>query len=260
MPDTPHLPDLPPDLWHALALGDPADGRARVVAAVGGGGKTALTYRLGREAAGLGLRAAVTGSTRFTRLEPMPPLIEGAPPAASAWPAGALLVLAGTEPQKRGRIAPLASSVIDALAHRGDLGLIAVEADGSRMRPFKAPAADEPVIPATATHVVAVVGADALDTPLDAEHVHRSECVRAILDRAVCDAELIATVLASPLGGRKGVEARPYAVVVNKADAYPEAAAHLARAVLAAGVPRVLVTALQDAARPVREVLTTAEV
>ena len=34
------------------------------------------------------------------------------------------------------------------------------EADGSRMRPFKAPAAHEPVIPAETTLVVPVVGAD----------------------------------------------------------------------------------------------------
>jgi probable selenium-dependent hydroxylase accessory protein YqeC len=39
---------------------------------------------------------------------------------------------------------------------------VLVEADGARRRPFKAPGALEPVIPATATTVIIVAGADAL--------------------------------------------------------------------------------------------------
>ncbi|GMU41497.1 MAG: hypothetical protein AMXMBFR23_23630 [Chloroflexota bacterium] len=256
---------LPPALWNALGFGDPGDGRARVVAIVGGGGKTALAYRLGWEAAALGRRAMVTGTTRFTRLAPMPPLVEAAPDAIlgraeAAWQPGQPLVLAGMEAQTKGRLAPLACETVDALARTEGIGLIAVEADGSRMRAFKAPGDDEPVIPASATHVVAVVGASILDAPLDAEHVHRPERVRAIVDREVCDATLIAAVLASPTGGRKSSEGRPFAVVVNQADVDEAGAARLGRAVLAAGVGRVVVASLQDAARPVREVLTTAEV
>src|SRR5262247_4717798 len=54
------------------------------------------------------------------------------------------------------------------------------EADGSRMRPFKAPAAHEPVVPVETTLVVPVVGADVFGRPLDAEHVHRPELVGAL--------------------------------------------------------------------------------
>ena len=52
------------------------------------------------------------------------------------------------------------------------------EADGSRRRPFKAPARHEPAIPPETTLVVPVVGADVFGAPLDAEHVHRPELVR----------------------------------------------------------------------------------
>lgn len=258
-------PPVLPVLWNALGLGDPVDPRVRVVVIVGGGGKTALAYRLGWEAAALGRRAVVTGTTRFTRLAPMPPLVEAVPDAIlgrteAAWHPGQPLVLAGVEAQTKGRLAPLACETVDALARAGGIGLIAVEADGSRMRAFKAPGDDEPVIPASATHVVAVVGTSVLGAPLDAEHVHRPERVRAIVDRKVCDAALIAAVLASPAGGRRGVDGRPFAVVVNQADVDEAGAARLGRAVLAAGIGRVVVASLQDVSRPVREVLTTAEV
>src|SRR5262249_57619382 len=54
------------------------------------------------------------------------------------------------------------------------------EADGSRTRPFKAPADHEPVIPEETTLVIAVVGADVLGQPLDGEHVHRPARVSAL--------------------------------------------------------------------------------
>ena len=39
---------------------------------------------------------------------------------------------------------------------------VIIEADGSRRRPFKAPADYEPVVPSTTTTMVSVIGADAL--------------------------------------------------------------------------------------------------
>src|SRR5262249_16417193 len=100
------------------------------------------------------------------------------------------------------------------------------EADGSRMRPFKAPAAHEPVIPAATTLVVPVVGADVLGQPLDAEHVHRPELVSALTGATVgvpVTPEIVAGVLAHPDGGRQGVPADARVVVViNKVDSLPD--------------------------------------
>ena len=96
------------------------------------------------------------------------------------------------------------------------------EADGSRMRPFKAPAAHEPVIPAETTLVVPVVGADVFGQPLDAEHVHRPELVSALSGAplgAPITPEIVARVLAHPEGGRKGVPAGARVVVlINKVE------------------------------------------
>ncbi len=248
-------------LWHALAL-DEFRG-VPVVAVVGGGGKTSLVYALAREVAALGGRAIVTGTTRFTPAPhgwPMPPLIE-APPAEVAArvaqaPGAGTLAVAGVEPQPAGRLAPLTPEAIAALAGLAGVDAVLVEADGSRARPFKAPGDHEPVIPACATHVIAVVGASVLGQPLDEAHVHRPECVRALVPglptHAVCDASLIARVLAHEGGGRKHLDGRPFAVVVNQADSHPEAAQAIAEAIRQVGVARVLVTALRDAERPLR--------
>ncbi len=250
-------------LWHALAL-DEARG-VPVVAVVGGGGKTSLVYALAREVAVLGGRAIVTGTARFTPSPhgwSMPPLIEMRPGEAASLArqmsnGPGVVVITGVEPQPAGRLAPLAAGDIAVLAAIEGIDAVLVEADGSRARPFKAPGEHEPVIPAAATHVVAIVGASVLGRPLDETHVHRLERVRAIVPglpaTAVCDATLIAAVLVHEEGGRKYAGGRPFAVVVNQADAYLDAARAIAEAVRGAGVSRVLVTALRDQGRPVRE-------
>ncbi|MGE3856876.1 MAG: selenium cofactor biosynthesis protein YqeC [Dehalococcoidia bacterium] len=260
------LPDAPPadaaPLWRALGLD--ASGVRPVVAIVGGGGKTSLLYRLGRDAEALGRRAVICGTVRYTRAphpHATPVLVrdaEGALPArvTEAWAAGArTLVATGVDEETPARLVPVTPATVDALARLEGTDAVLFEADGSRQLPFKAPAPHEPVIPPSTTHVVAVVGLDALGTPVDAAHVHRPERVRAILDRATVDAELVARVLAHPQGGRQHAEGRAFAVVVNKADLDPAAARDLAARIAAEGVARVVVARLAEEGAPVDRVL-----
>ncbi len=269
--DTSDTPAAAPSSPLYAALGLDGGPHPAVVAVVGGGGKTSLVYRLAREAAGDGRRAIVAGTTRFTRPqapERMPPLVaaplEHLPDRVrEAWEepdAPGVVVAAGDEPQPAGRLAPLDGPTVERLARLPGIDLIVLEADGSKLRPFKAPAEHEPVIPACATHVVAVVGLDALDMPLVDEYVHRPDRVRAILQRAgvvstQCSAAVIATVLASQEGGRKFVEDRPFVVVVNKAELDPPRAELLGRHILEAGASRVVLTSLRAAGHPVRATL-----
>lgn len=252
------------DLWDALDLDAERDAPA-VVAIVGGGGKTALLYRLGREAEARGLRAVLAGTTRFT---PEPagrmPRLESAresllPRVVDSALRDDAVVVATPGRESKGRLAAISVETADAIARLGGLGLLALEADGSKLRPFKAPAEHEPVVPPLATHVVAVVGADAIDAPLDERHVHRPERVRAIAgaSAAICDIPLLARVLASPDGGRKRAEGRQFAVLVNKAELAPAGAHDLARALREEGVPRVVVASLRDEEQPVREVFAS---
>ncbi len=155
-----------------------------------------------------------------------------------------MIAVPGHEPKSR--FAAMSVEAANDIAALSSVDLLVVEADGSKLRPFKAPAEHEPVIPSSATHVCVVVGAGVLDAPLDEEHVHRPERVRAIAgDAEVVTPEVIAAVMASPRGGRRGVEARGYTVVVNQADTHLDAARRTASAVRAAGVGQVLVTSLR---------------
>jgi molybdenum cofactor cytidylyltransferase len=252
--------NTPTTCWDALELDAVTP---PVVAIVGGGGKTSLLFRLGREARDRGRSAVLTGTTRFTTPPPLSEGIDriatGSPDAAP--PLGALIaareiavVHAGTEPKSRW--APLDPTAIDEMAGTPGLGLIAIEADGSKMRPFKAPADHEPVIPASATHVVVAVGMRALDAPLDEANVHRPERVRAIVgDEASVSAEVIARVLIDNRGGRKDVGDRAFSVLINQADLDPTRALALAEAIREAGATRVIVAALQDDESPIRAVL-----
>lgn len=198
------------DLYEAFALSPGA-----IVAVVGGGGKTSLVHALAAEAAGRGLSAVVVSTTKFTRPpgRQMPPLLETSDATALEdarhnLRAGSVLALSAGEGD-RARLTGFAPATIDALASLRP-GLIAVEADGAAHRPFKAPAAHEPVIPQSSTHVIVCVGLAALGRPLEPSWVHRPEIVARLSGTAVGDpvtADMVLAVLLADLGGRKSVPA-----------------------------------------------------
>ena len=205
-----------------------------VVALVGGGGKTTAMFRLAREVAEGGGRAITTTTTRIFGAQ-----IALAPahvPAASVTRERLAAELAlhrhvlviGATDADSGKAEGISLDLFRHVrAWFPDVCLLN-EADGSRMRPFKAPADYEPVIPAETTLVVVVVGADVLGLSLDSEHVHRPELV-ATLSGAPMGAPvtpaIVARVLADPQGGRKGVPAGARVVVlINKVEGLPDRA------------------------------------
>lgn len=220
-------------LYQALRLAlNPA--APDVVALVGGGGKSSTAFRLAAEVAALGKRAIVAPSTRIAAFQ-------------TAW-APAFLEIADAElpfaaieqhlarhgycllcgPVAGDRRLGLEPAQIDALARRAaDLGVaaITVEADGSKMRPVKAPAAHEPVLPAATTHLVPVAGLDAVGAAIDARTVHRPELVCAALGLAPTPPSMmtparLAQLLRHPAGGAKGLRAgMRFVPLLNKADA-----------------------------------------
>jgi len=241
-------------LWQGLRLGlDPQ--APDVVSIVGGGGKSSTAFRLAAEVAALGRRAIVAPTTRIAAFQ-------------TAW-APAFLEITGDElpwealasslerhgccllcgPVVRDRRLGLAPEQVDQLVERAaalQLAAITVEADGSKMRPVKAPASHEPVLPASTTHLVPVVGMDAVGAALDEQSVHRPERVRQVLGLAegatapLTPAQL-ALLLRHPEGGAKGLRGslRP---VLNKADSRVRlACARLVASLLAKeGVPALV--------------------
>ena len=253
-------------LHHALRLPPEA---LSVVTLVGAGGKTSALFRLADEAVAGGRRVVTTTTTHIfaSQAEDAPARLLVEPDATDPidWPGlEAKLAQHGhcfiwSQPGVRagggagGPTAPslsgskrqgLPPQVVDALAAQaGDLGisLIAVEGDGSRRRPVKAPAPHEPVIPDCTTHLVPVAGLDGLGLPLDEPHVHRPEQVRALLQEEDASTRLtprmLGRLLVEPYGRGEGRgertplsnATRPWGArlvpLLNKADSAPRLAA-----------------------------------
>jgi len=198
------------ELGSALLLGS-----TELVSLVGGGGKTSAAFALATHRPG---RRIVTTTTKMgsDRTDGLPVLIQPSDddvrrtldlnPAVVIWDAVADHRALGVEPETCDRWLTMADTV-------------AVEADGSRRRPFKAPANYEPVIPAATTTLVACVGLAALNAPIR-EGCHRPERVA---DVAACTPEDLLTperlvrVLMSHNGSRRGQPATArFSVIVNR--------------------------------------------
>ncbi len=158
----------------ALGLGPGPE----LVAFVGGGGKTSLLFAL---AAALPGRVVITTTTRIfaaqMRLAPAVVYEDDLSPLGALLDAhGRCLVVGHVDGEKaRGVAADLPARLLA----RPDVDAVLVEADGSRMRPVKAPAEHEPVIPPGTTLVVPVAGLDALEEAIE-QVAHRAEIVKRI--------------------------------------------------------------------------------
>jgi probable selenium-dependent hydroxylase accessory protein YqeC len=238
--------------------------RDEIVALVGGGGKTAAMFRLAREIVDRGERALTTTTTHiFAAQIAVAPTHVVAADATQANLAAALaahrhVLVVGATDAGSGRAGGVSLDLFARLRAWCPGVCIVNEADGSRMRPFKAPAAHEPVIPAETTLVVPVVGADVFGKPLDGEHVHVSALSGAPPGTPVTP-EIVAGVLAHPAGGRKGVPAGARIVVlINKVESLPDRkpARETAERLLREGAIHAVVLTHLRADDPVLEVFT----
>lgn len=237
----------PTTLAAALAVG-----QARVVAFTGGGGKTSAMFRLAREWSGG--RVLVTTTTRIWAPRPSEAALALADSAAAAvaalapdgWPGGVRAL--GTTVSVEGKLVGVPPDWIGALA--GVAERVLVEADGAAGKPLTAPRAYEPVIPASAEVVVPVVGAEAVGSPLDAEHVHRVAELSVLLGvpvGSILAPSLVAAAVLGPGGNTKGAPPGARIVpLVNKVDDATRLAAAraLARELLARGAERVVLARL----------------
>ncbi len=239
-----------------------------VVAFTGGGGKTTAMFRLAEELRSAGQRVVTTMTTKIFVAQmaraPARLILEGEG-ALLAQLGGALaehghVLIAGGTVVAQDKVQGVPPELLNRVAAHPAVDALLMEADGSRRLPFKAPAAREPVIPASATIVVPMMGLDVLGQPLDAEHVHRPERIAALTGAALGDRvtpALVAAVLAHPEGGGKG--APPGARLIpflNKAEneASLIAAREVSRLLLQHDrIDSVLIGAAQ-ADDPVREV------
>lgn len=204
-----------------------------VIAVVGGGGKSSTAFRLAAEVAATGRRAVVAPTTRIAafQTEWAPEFIEvrGAElpwqALAAALERHGYCLLGG--PIAGDRRLGLDAAQVDQLALRAaefNIAAITIEADGSKMRPVKAPAEHEPVLPDSVTHLAPVAGMDAIGAAIDAHRVHRPELVRQVVGLSASDESLLtpamlARLLTSSAGGAKGLRSSMrFSPILNKAD------------------------------------------
>lgn len=201
---------------------------ADIVAFVGGGGKTTAMFRLAAEIAAGGGRVFTTTTTRIfaAQIKLAPAYLLAAEATrgkiSAAQNVHRQLLVIGELESSSGKAMGVSAAFITQLRRDFPEIPILIEADGSRMRPFKAPAAHEPVIPPEATHVVIVVGADALGQPLTDQHVHRAEIVSQLSGTPLgspLTPTIIARTLTHPAGGLKNVPPQAkVSVLINKVD------------------------------------------
>jgi len=235
-----------------------------LIAFVGGGGKTSLLFTLGAALPG---RRILTTTTRIfaAQMDRAQELIFATENTeeneknirAALERSNICLVVGEVAGDKAVGVSPELPGRW--LAHP-DVDFVLVEADGSRMRPIKAPAEHEPVIPPETTLVVPVVGIDALDGRFS-QVTHRPEIAAELLHWSVFSDQLsasdVARLIAHPQGGLKGVPAGARVVpFINKVETAVQlhAARQIAHQLLQTSrIERVIIGAMK-LAQPVLEV------
>lgn len=233
-------------------------GPHEVLALVGAGGKTTALFRLAEELRARGAGPVVTTTTRILVPPPSPRVelvIEPARGDAAAAVARVLargripVVAVATTPD--GKLAGIDADWTGELLSAAGATHVLVEADGAARKPFKAPRAGEPVIPAAATLVVGVLGIDALGATV-AEASHRPELVAALTGLRsgdALDSPAIARVMLDKVDGvmRGAPEGARRVILVNKVDDELRLrdARMLASELVGRGATRIVLAALE---------------
>ena len=165
-----------PDLCSALDMGS-----RELVALVGGGGKTSLLFALADELFRNGKRVVATTTTKMWHREacrsPCLVFTRSEPAWRKKLKAGLQSpgqVFLARNPLDSGKVEGIDPSMVDEIYREAGIDDIIVEADGSSGCPVKAPAEHEPVVPSSATMVVAMLGLEAIGEPVGTGVVFRT--------------------------------------------------------------------------------------
>lgn len=233
------------DLHRALRIQS-----GEVVAFVGGGGKTTAMFRLAGELVARRQRVITTTTTRiFAAQIALAPhhMIHPQGQATHQFIASLAreltshphILVTGQPDHEIGKAYGVEPAALEAIASMPEVDAVLNEADGSRMRSFKAPADHEPVVPDCTTLLVPVAGVDTLGHPLTDKYVHRAERVAELAEVEVgveVTTEIVTAVLAHPQGGLKGLPPNARTIpIINKVESREQltAARDLARRLLA---------------------------
>lgn len=207
-------------------------GESEHIALVGGGGKTTTLWSLGRELCELG-PTIVTTTTKAGAPPTDVPLVDWEQPLpdrslhgiiATAFRRAPLIAVGSGV--REGRLRAVSPEMADELFLRCGARYVINEADGARMKPFKAPAEHEPALASTTTLLVVVIGIDALDASIDEEQLHRPERILALTGAAPGERlrpEHVAAIVREYETRCADVdESARFAVLINKVERGPD--------------------------------------
>lgn len=213
---------------------------------VGGGGKTSAMYRLGQELADSGQRVVLTTTTNILPPVDLPLVLAKSRQEFQENTQQALkihLQVVAGQGLESGKVKGIPPYWAETL--RESFSIIC-EADGSKGRPLKFPAAHEPVL-CEGFSLVLVVGLRALYKPLTDEIFHRPELARQHLgwrEGTIVTPPLLADLISHPLAW--GRLPRPFTVLLNQADTQElrELGERVGAVLLNAGIQRVVLASL----------------
>jgi probable selenium-dependent hydroxylase accessory protein YqeC len=199
------------------------------IAVVGAGGKTTLLFALSGELRGIGRRVLASTTTKVWQREAQGAdsvLLIG---SSDSW-RDALRkdleegrsVFLGLRTLESGKVEGVDPSLLDGLYEKGEVEHLIVEADGAAGHPVKAPSGNEPVVPDTATMVVALMGVEVLGAPFTPATVFRTdvfERITRIAPGEVMKSRPLSSIFLHPDGLFRSAPGPSRKVVLfNKAD------------------------------------------
>jgi len=226
-------------------------GSRELLAFVGAGGKSTLLIALVRELRGRGARVAAATTTKVWQREAEEAgrLVltreEGWRNRLDRELAGGRAVFLARRLLPSGKVEGIDPDAADALFLSDRLDYLIVEGDGAAGRPLKSPGPGEPVVPDSATRVVAVAGLESLGRLVEDDVVFRMERFEEVTG-ASRGSPLTAPILARLFSRSAGLfrgspEGARRTVFLNKLDlaADPQEADDLARRILESSKARV---------------------
>lgn len=195
-----------------------------VVSVIGGGGKSSLLQKLGRELVDQNLKVVLTTTTKIEQLPNIGLVLlegnENFKAELNFMLHDLKIVLAAKKRYSENSLLGMDPLSIRKFKKYADVVL--VKADGSKQRPFKTHAEHEPNIPPVSDMVIMVIGADAIHKPLDDKTVHRAELFskKWKMDLgAKLTRKIIAMELLSPEGYLRNVPiGSRISIFINKTD------------------------------------------
>jgi len=169
----------------------------------------------------------------------------------------------GREVLESGKVEGIAPEIADEIYGDHEIDYLILEGDGSAGHPVKAPADHEPVVPATATTVIAMLGLDAMWRSAVPEVVFRLDLFEEITGARgghVLTPAILARIFLEPRGMFKGAPTGARRIAfLNKIDLLDEdkGVRELASMILSkgpAGVERVVIGSLREKKYQVMEV------